>query len=81
MPTIFRTREGWSVRIYLNDHRPPHVHVVSRESEARFGLLCDIGRVRLIENFGFSRAQLGSLAEQLSTHIELLCERWTDIHG
>lgn len=81
MPTISRTREGGSVRIHLNDHRPPHVHVVSRECEARFGLLRDRKRACLLENFGFTRSQLESIQRQLTVRIAFLCDRWNEIHG
>lgn len=81
MPTIFRTRQGWAVRIYPNDHRPPHVHVVAPEWEARFELLCDAGSVRLMDNYGFSRSHLNDIAKQLIEQIPLLCDTWREWHG
>lgn len=81
MPTIFRTRQGWAVRIYPNDHRPPHVHVVSPKAQARFELLCDLNSVRLIGNFGYSLAQLNSIAEKLTLRVPTLCKKWEEIHG
>jgi hypothetical protein len=38
MPTI-RSRSGFDVRIYFNDHAPPHVHVIHQFGEARIGLM------------------------------------------
>lgn len=69
------------MRIYPNDHRPPHVHVVAREAEARFELHCDLRRVRLIDNHGFRRGDLNAMAAQLVERIHELCEKWGEIHG
>jgi hypothetical protein len=33
MATILRTN-GFSFRIYTNDHEPPHVHVIKNDGEA-----------------------------------------------
>ena len=81
MPTIFRIRHGYAVRIYPNDHRPPHVHVVGPETEARFELLCDQGAVRLTDNYGFSRGRLNAIAQELIDRLVDLCDAWGTIHG
>jgi hypothetical protein len=81
VPTICRLLRGWAVRIYPNDHRPPHVHVVGPAAEARFELHCDSGRVSLIDNHGFGRSELQSAASQLVGRLAELCERWGQIHG
>lgn len=81
MPTIFRTRQGHAVRIYPNDHRPSHVHVIGPEAEARFELLCDQQTVGLLSNYRFSRSQLNSIAAELVEHIDQLCDAWREIHG
>jgi len=81
MPTIFRTRHGYAVRIYPNDHRPAHVHVVGPETEARFELLCDQGTVLLMDNYGFSRTRLNSIAQELIDQLDDLCAAWETIHG
>jgi hypothetical protein len=38
MPTVL-SRSGFDVRIYFNDHAPPHVHVIHQFGEARIGLI------------------------------------------
>ena len=81
MPTIFRTRRGHAVRIYPNDHRPAHVHVVGPQAEARFELLCDQQAIRLLSNYRFSRSQLNSIAAELVGQIDRLCDAWREIHG
>lgn len=80
MPTIFMTTRAVAVRIYPNDHRPPHVHAVGADSEARFQLLCQDRAVRLLGNFGFSRSQLNLIATELVANIERLCDAWRAIH-
>ena len=81
MPTIFRTRRGYAVRIYPNDHRPPHVHVVGPGAEARFELLCDLGMVRLLDNHRFSLSQLSEIARELVARLDDLCDTWETLHG
>lgn len=42
MPTVIK-QDGFLVRIYPNDHIPPHVHVIKGDGEVRI----DLGRVDL----------------------------------
>jgi hypothetical protein len=81
MPTVLRHPKGWRVVVYPNDHRPPHVHVLSFQEHARFELLCDLQRVALISNLGFTYAQINSIALLLSQNIAKLCNEWGKIHG
>ncbi|MGD1900952.1 MAG: DUF4160 domain-containing protein [Geitlerinemataceae cyanobacterium] len=37
MPTILR-QDGFAVRLYFNDHEPPHVHVFKAEGQAKIAL-------------------------------------------
>ena len=64
MPTVLVFR-GLDVRIYTNDHRPAHVHVVGRGCEAKFQLNCPDGPVEVVENFGFSRREMRQILEAL----------------
>lgn len=79
MPAVLRFL-GLRVVIYPNDHRPPHVHVMSQECEVVFHLQCPHGPPELRENFGFTRSQLKSIAEFLAGELMVLCTRWRDIH-
>jgi hypothetical protein len=47
LPTVLRFG-GVRVVIYLNDHRPAHVHAIGRGCEAVFNLNCPAG----LSNFG-----------------------------
>ncbi|MBZ5509135.1 MAG: DUF4160 domain-containing protein [Acidobacteriia bacterium] len=80
MPTVLRF-SGLRVVIYLNDHRPAHVHVIGRGSEAVFNLNCAAGPAELRENYGFSRRELSHIQTVLTKHLEELCRSWEEIHG
>ena len=80
MPTILKIR-SWRVVIYTNDHRPPHVHVIGTAEHARFELLCDLKRVRLMSTIRFSASQLALIENQLVINLVQLCSEWGRIHG
>ena len=80
MPTIL-TIFGARVVIYLNDHRPAHVHVQGWGHEAVFNLHCPSGPPELRENYGFSPKALGRIADALEMHTVELCAKWRAIHG
>lgn len=80
VPTVLRFR-GLRVVIYLNDHRPAHVHVIGRGSEAVFRLNCPVGPVDLRENYGFSRREIKRIQLVLTSRLSELCEAWENIHG
>jgi hypothetical protein len=79
MPAILRFG-GLRVAVYLNDHRPTHVHVIGRGCEAVFDLNCVVGPVPLRENYGFSRAEISRIANTLREHLVALCRAWERIH-
>ncbi len=72
---------GLRVVIYPNDHRPAHVHVIGNGCEAVFDLHCPKGPPELRENYGFARKALIKIADELATHMAVLCARWKEIHG
>jgi hypothetical protein len=80
MPTVLYFK-GWRIVIYTNDHRPPNVHVLNEDDHARFELLCDLGRVRLLSNIGFKQSQLNRLYKILEQHVAKLCKVWGGIYG
>ena len=80
MPTILMIF-GCRVVIYLNDHRPAHVHVQGGGYDAVFNLHSPGGPLKLRENYGFPIKSLGKLAVELAAQIRLLCEKWRAIHG
>lgn len=80
MPTVLRFG-GLRVAIYLNDHRPAHVHVIGPDQEAVFELHCPAGPVSVRENYGFSRRELRQIADVLFKNLIGLCEVWRRMHG
>lgn len=80
MPTVLRFG-AFRVVIYLNDHRPAHVHVRGRGSQAIFNLNCPAGPPELFAQRGLSSAEIGVIKRGLSANLQFLCEAWKDIHG
>ena len=80
MPSVLPPYKGWRIVIYTNDHRPPHVHIIGTQEQARFELLCDLGQVRLTTNIGFKQRQLQQLESYLLKHVAHLCQEWGRIH-
>lgn len=80
MPTVLRFG-AFRVMIFLNDHRPAHLHVVGRGHWAILDLNCPAGPAQLRENFGFSRRELRDIRHGLAGHEGMLCHKWREIHG
>lgn len=80
MPTVLRFG-AFRVSIYLNDHRPPHVHVLGRGGQAIFNLNCPAGPVELRAERRLTRAELGEIRRVLTANVQALCEAWRKIHG
>lgn len=80
MPTVLQL-DGLRVVIYLNDHRPAHVHVIGGDGEAVFVLNCPEGPPALRESYGFSRQTVSRLQDILGAHVATLCSRWSEIYG
>jgi hypothetical protein len=79
MPTIVRDG-GFSIRIYLDDHLPAHVHVISGSGTAKI-LITDEGeRPRLVSIFGMSRAEAARALRLVERHRPLCLRRWREIH-
>jgi len=70
MPEICRFF-GISIRMYYNDHAPPHFHVVYGEQRA----IVDI-RVLMVIDGRLSPRVLGIVMEWASQHQEALMELW-----
>lgn len=79
MPTILSIF-GLRVVVYLNDHRPAHVHVIGNGHEAVFNLHCPHGPPQLRENYGFSRTQLTRVSNELDVKLLIFCDEWKRIH-
>jgi hypothetical protein len=80
MPTVLRFG-AFRVMIYLNDHRPAHVHVIAGENSAIYNLNCPAGPAELRHNFGLSTRELRDARDGLVGQVEMLCSRWREIYG
>lgn len=80
VPTVLRF-DGFRVVVYLNDHRPAHVHVIGSEYEAVFQLNCPDGPVELREDYGTTRRQIKAFERELMKNLSQLCRAWEEIHG
>lgn len=80
MPTIL-LEGGFAVRIYPNDHAPPHVHVVKGDGTARVTLGDEMARPRLLTVVGMSRRDAAGALRLVVLHQALCLQRWREIHG
>jgi hypothetical protein len=74
MPTLQRFGSV-SVRMYADDHRPPHFHIVARD----FQVLVRISDLAVIAG----EARPPEIAEALAwaqTHQEMLALRWAELN-
>lgn len=78
MPTVFK-EHGCRFVIYLNDHPPPHVHVLG-EGYA-IVILDEGGVVVLVEADGFSRPKLRKILKTAEEQNAKLLQDWRKIHG
>lgn len=80
MPTVLRVA-GLRFVIYPHDHRPAHVHVVGRGSEAVFKLNCPKGPPQVREVYGMTRTEVARIRAILVEALAGLCAAWESIHG
>ena len=80
MPTVL-TIANVRVVIYLNDHRPAHVHLLGQNHKAVIDLFCPSGPPAIRENYGFSGSELSRIMKVLSRSVATLCAEWRTIHG
>ena len=76
-PTVHR--EGaYAFRFYSADKdEPPHVHIWSNRSRAKFWLK----PVRIARNCGFSQQELNAIEKLVIQYQEKLLEAWNDYFG
>jgi len=75
MPTVIR-EDGYTIRIYLNDHIPAHVHVIKAEKEARITL----EEIEIMDNIDFTPKELRKIIEIVESHQNELLEAWDTYH-
>jgi hypothetical protein len=80
MVTVFRVRR-FRIVIYSNDHWPAHVHAIGPECEAKIALGEEGEHPCLVTNDGLTRAELEWVLTEIGEQIEVLRQRWREIHG
>jgi len=80
MVTVFRVR-SFRIVLYSNDHSPPHVHAIGPDCEAKVALGEEGEHPTLVTNDGLTRAELESVLTEIGNQVELLRQRWREIHG
>lgn len=80
MPTIVR-EDGLSIRIFPNDHAPPHVHVVGASGVARIAIGSSDERPSLLTVVGMTRADATRALRLVARYQALCLRRWGEIHG
>jgi hypothetical protein len=80
MPPVLR-QGGLSFRIYLNDHPPPHVHVVSQEGTAKIAIGDVNTEPYLLEVEGMTRKDVARALRAVGDYQQEFLHRWSEIHG
>ncbi len=80
MPTILK-KNGFSVRIYPNDHEPAHVHVFKADGEARIKIKNEDGEPEWISVCKMSDKDACKALEIVKEHQSELLEQWWKYHG
>lgn len=77
MPTLIR-RNGFEIRIYTFDHRPPHVHVFKAGAVMKIELsTCNVTRVV----GGVSERDVRRAEQLVGDNQAALRRAWEQIHG
>ena len=80
MPTVLK-KNGFAVRIYFNDHLPPHVHVFKGRGQAKISLRGETEYPELVQIEGMSNKEAVKALEIVTEHQIELLKKWEEIHG
>jgi hypothetical protein len=77
MPTVLRIGP-YRFFFYSNEgNEPPHIHVESGDSQAKFWL----EPITLAANFGFRSRDLAAVQVLVGDHVTVFLEAWNDYFG
>lgn len=79
MATVFN-KDGFSVRIYPNDHLPSHVHIFKAEGEAKINLGSKTERPTFLAVWNMSNKDATKALNLVIEHQAELLEKWREIH-
>ena len=81
MPTIIQ-QDGFIIRIFVDDHEPPHVHARFDKALVIVNLAVSDGQLPSIRTVKHASADLQRAALRIVTeHNDFLLEHWRRIHG
>lgn len=80
MPTVARVGK-LRIAIYLNDHSPAHVHVISADGEAKINLGMSGRKPSLVTNNGMTRSELADALRIIGEKGSVFRKKWKEIHG
>ncbi|MBW4650297.1 MAG: DUF4160 domain-containing protein [Kastovskya adunca ATA6-11-RM4] len=73
-------KDGFSVRIYTNDHLPSHVHVIKAGGEAKINLGSETEDPSLIQIWNMSDGDVKKALQLIFVHQTELLKKWSEIH-
>jgi hypothetical protein len=76
VPTLL-FKDGFSVKMYFNDHPPPHVHVILGSSEARI----ELGTISMTHVYGMKKKSAVKAQQLVRENRGLLLQKWVEMHG
>jgi hypothetical protein len=71
---------GLRIVIYVDDHPPPHVHVLG-DGEAKVRLVGAGGRPEIMDVNGMKSGDLRKAMSAITEAQAMLLEEWSKIHG
>jgi hypothetical protein len=78
-PTLYR-ENGFSIRMYPNDHVPPHVHVARAEGLMRVALGDEESRPRVLTSVGMKTKDEVRGVRMVERHQSELLIAWEEMH-
>ena len=72
---------GFQIRIFPNDHSPPHLHVVKAGGFAKVAIGSDEEPPCLLETRGLKDRDIVRAVRIVEREWRKLMSAWTDIHG
>lgn len=79
MPTVLR-QNGFSVRIYTNDHEPAHVHVIKDKGEVKINLIGTEDKPTIVKVWNMSNKDVVKAHALVMAHQTILIKSWEKIH-
>jgi hypothetical protein len=80
MPTLVR-QDGFDIRMYFDDHDPPHVHVFKAGGQAKIAIGDSTIAPSLILVQGMNSKDTKAALRVVIQHQANLLEKWEDYHG